>query len=63
MHDKDDNGKDDCLVMMTMMVEIPCALAEAARQRTRRLPVSRGGIILSKIVIINCQHKWYHKLS
>ena len=53
MHDEDDNGKDEDLVMMTTMIEIPCALAEAARQRTRRLPVSRGGVILSKIFMIN----------
>ena len=53
MPDEDDNGTDNDLVMMTTMVEIPCALAQAARQRIRRLPVSRGGVILSKIVIIN----------
>ena len=52
MHDEDDNGKDNDSVMMRMMIEIPCALAEATRQRTRRLPVSRGGVILSKIYVI-----------
>ena len=52
MPDEDDNGTDNDLVMMTKMVEIPCALAQAARQRTRRLLVSRGGVILSKINVI-----------